>query len=87
MNRSAKVSLIAIVILALNGLVSAQKPLVDANAKDERLFALEDLRPGKMYVTDVFSDGAAGVGVDPWSIAGFQGPRHQRYRPLEWRKH
>jgi hypothetical protein len=78
MKRYAKVSLVAIVILALNGLVSAQKPLVDANAKDARLFALEDLRPGMKGISrTVFSGtepqefGVEILGVLP----GFPGPR------------
>jgi hypothetical protein len=78
MKRSAKLSLIAIVILALNGLVSAQKPVIDANAKDPRLFALEDLRPGmKGTSRTVFS------GTEPQEfnveilgvLPGFPGPR------------
>src|SRR5882672_6473818 len=78
MKRSAKLSLIAILILALNGLVNAQKPVVDANAKDPRLFALEDLRPGMKGVSrSVFSGtepqefGVEILGVLP----GFPGPR------------
>src|SRR6267378_1102374 len=78
MKRSAKFSLIASVILALNGLVNAQKPVVDANAKDPRLFALEDLRPGMKGVSrSVFSGtepqefGVEILGVLP----GFPGPR------------
>ena len=87
MKRSAKLSLLAILILALNGLVSAQKPVVDAspqkpvvdaNAKDPRLFALEDLRPGMKGVSrTVFSGtepqefGVEILGVLP----GFPGPR------------
>jgi hypothetical protein len=78
MKRSAKLSLIAIVILALNGLVSAQKPVIDANAKDPRLFALEELRPGmKGTSRTVFS------GTEPQEfnveilgvLPGFPGPR------------
>ncbi len=78
MKRSAKLSLIAIVILAINGLVNAQKPVVEANAKDPRLFALEDLRPGmKGTSRTVFS------GTEPEEFAveilgvlpGFPGPR------------
>src|SRR6266550_5001140 len=78
MKRSAKFSLIAFVILALNGLVSAQKPATDTNAKDSRLFALEDLRPGmKGTSRTVFSGtepeefGVEILGVLP----GFPGPR------------
>ncbi|HVQ39547.1 MAG TPA: hypothetical protein VMS31_18560 [Pyrinomonadaceae bacterium] len=78
MKRSTKLSLIAIVILALNGLVNAQKPVAEANAKDPRLFALEDLRPGmKGTSRSVFS------GTEPQEIGvellgvlpGFPGPR------------
>jgi len=78
MKRSAKFSLIAFVILALNGLVSPQKPATDTNAKDSRLFALEDLRPGmKGTSRTVFSGtepeefGVEILGVLP----GFPGPR------------
>src|SRR5712664_1557804 len=78
MKRSAKFSLIASVILALNGLVSGQKPAIDTNAKDARLFALEDLRPGmKGTSRTVFSGtepeefGVEILGVLP----GFPGPR------------
>ena len=78
MKRSAKFSLIAFVILALNGLVSAQKPAIEASAKDPRLFALEDLRPGmKGTARTVFSGtepqefGVEILGVLP----GFPAPR------------
>jgi hypothetical protein len=85
MKRSAKFSLLAILILALNGLGNAQKPVVDAkapvvdaNVKDPRLFALEDLRPGMKGVSrSVFSGtepqefGVEILGVLP----GFPGPR------------
>ena len=78
MKRSAKFSLIAFVILALNGLVNAQKPVIGTSAKDSRLFALEDLRPGmKGTSRTVFSGtepeefGVEILGVLP----GFPGPR------------
>src|SRR6266576_3378075 len=78
MKRSAKFSMIAFVILALNGLVSAQKPAVDTTVRDSRLFALEDLRPGmKGTARTVFSGtepqefGVEILGVLP----GFPGPR------------
>src|SRR5256886_16807431 len=78
MKRSAKFSLIVFVILALNGLVSGQKPVIDTNAKDSHLFALEDLRPGmKGTSRTVFSGtepeefGVEILGVLP----GFPGPR------------
>src|SRR5437660_6841504 len=78
MKRSAKFSLIVFVILALNGLVSGQKPVIDTNAKDSHLFALEDLRPGmKGVARTVFSGtkpeefGVEILGVLP----GFPGPR------------
>lgn len=74
----SNVLLIAIVIAALGGLATAQKPGVDANAKDARLFALEDLRPGmKGTARTVFSGtepqefGVEILGVLP----GFPGPR------------
>jgi hypothetical protein len=78
MKRSTKLSLIAIVILALNGLVNAQKPVVEAKTKDSRFFAVEDLRPGmKGTSSSVFS------GTEPEEFAveilgvlpGFPGPR------------
>jgi hypothetical protein len=78
MKRSAKLSFLAILLLALNGLANAQKPAVDATAKDPRLFALEDLRPGMKGVSrTVFSGtepqefGVEILGVLP----GFPGPR------------
>jgi hypothetical protein len=78
MKRSAKLSLLAILILGFNGLVNAQRPVVDPNAKDPRLFALEDLRPGMKGVSrTVFSGtepqefGVEILGVLP----GFPGPR------------
>src|SRR6266436_2411694 len=78
MKRSAKFSLIVFVILALNGLVSGQKPVIDTNPKDSHLFALEDLRPGmKGTSRTVFSGtetqefGVEILGVLP----GFPGPR------------
>src|SRR2546423_15416787 len=78
MKRSAKFSLIVFVILALNGLVSGQEPVIDTNAKDSHLFALEDLRPGmKGTSRTVFSGtepeefGVEILGVLP----GFPGPR------------
>jgi len=78
MKRSTKLSLIAIVILALNGLVNAQKPSIEVKAKDPRFFAVEDLRPGmKGTSSSVFS------GTEPEEFAveilgvlpGFPGPR------------
>src|SRR5258705_5928925 len=78
MKRSANFSMIAFVILALNGLVSAQKPVTGTTARDSRLFALEDLRPGmKGTARTVFSGtepqefGVEILGVLP----GFPGPR------------
>jgi hypothetical protein len=78
MKLSAKLSLVAIVILALNGLVSAQKPAMEATAKDPRLFALEDLRPGmKGTSRSVFSGTEAEeFGVEILGVLpGFPGPR------------
>jgi hypothetical protein len=78
MKRSAKFSLLAILILALNGMVNAQKPLVDANAKDPRLFALEDLRPGMKGVSRTVFSGteAQEFGVEILGVLpGFPGPR------------
>src|SRR6185436_14536200 len=78
MKRFTTLSLIAIVILALNGLVNAQKPVVEVKAKDSRFFAVEDLRPGmKGTASSVFS------GTEPEEFAveilgvlpGFPGPR------------
>jgi hypothetical protein len=78
MKRLSNVLLIAIVIAALSSLATAQKPAVDDNAKDARLFALEDLRPGmKGTARTVFSGtepqefGVEILGVLP----GFPGPR------------
>jgi hypothetical protein len=78
MKRSAKFSLLAILILALNGMVNAQKPVVDANAKDPRLFALEDLRPGMKGVSRTVFSGteAQEFGVEILGVLpGFPGPR------------
>jgi hypothetical protein len=78
MKRLSNVLLIAIVIAALSSLATAQKPAVDDNARDARLFALEDLRPGmKGTARTVFSGtepqefGVEILGVLP----GFPGPR------------
>jgi hypothetical protein len=78
MKRSANFSLLAILILALNGFVNAQKPVVDANAKDPRLFALEDLRPGMKGVSRTVFSGteAQEFGVEILGVLpGFPGPR------------
>lgn len=78
MKRSAKLSLLAILILALNGMVNAQKPVVDANVKDPRLFALEDLRPGMKGVSRTVFSGteAQEFGVEILGVLpGFPGPR------------
>jgi hypothetical protein len=76
MKRLVQVSLTAIFIAVLASLALAQKPVVDA--KDPRLFALEDLRPGMKGVSrTVFSGkepqefGVEILGVLP----GFPGPR------------
>jgi hypothetical protein len=57
MKRFLAVLLVAIISISLSGLASGQKPVTDdATAKDPRLFALEDLRPGMMGVArTVFS--------------------------------
>ena len=78
MKRSAYFSLLAILILALNGFVNAQKPVVDANVKDPRLFALEDLRPGMKGVSRTVFSGteAQEFGVEILGVLpGFPGPR------------
>jgi hypothetical protein len=78
MKLSAKLSLLAIVILAFNGLVSAQKPVVEASAKDPRLFALEDLRPGMKGTSRTVFSGteAEEFGVEILGVLpGFPGPR------------
>src|SRR5712664_47548 len=78
MKRSAKFSLIASVILALNGLVSGQKPAIDTNAKDARLFALEDLRPGMKGTSRTVFSGTEPeeFGVEILGrLPGFPGPR------------
>lgn len=46
MKRFANILLIAAFIAVISGVAAAQKPVVDLTAKDPRLFALEDLRPG-----------------------------------------
>ena len=46
MKSFARILLIAAFIAVVSGVSAAQKPAVDATAKDPRLFALEDLRPG-----------------------------------------
>jgi hypothetical protein len=79
MKRFSKVPLMAILIAALSTLAMAQqKPVLDTNAQDARLFALEDLRPGmKGTARTVFSGtepqefGVEILGVLP----GFPGPR------------
>ncbi len=81
MKRFASVFLTAIAIAAFAGMVNtviAQKPATAAGAKDPRLFALEDLRPGmKGVARTVFSGtepeefGVEIMGVLP----GFPGPR------------
>lgn len=78
MKRFAKVLLIAVAIAAIGGVSAAQKPPTETTAKDERLFALEDLRPGmKGTARTVFSGtepqefGVEILGVLP----GFPGPR------------
>jgi hypothetical protein len=78
MKRSAKFSLLAILILALNGMVNAQKPVADTNAKDPRLFALEDLRPGMKGVSRTVFSGTESqeFGVEILGVLpGFPGPR------------
>jgi hypothetical protein len=74
----AKVLLIAVVLAVIAGVAAAQKPAAEASAKDARLFALEDLRPGmKGTARTVFSGtepqefGVEILGVLP----GFPGPR------------
>ena len=78
MKSFAKVLLIAVVIAVVSGVAAAQKPAAEASAKDARLFALEDLRPGmKGTSRTVFSGtepqefGVEILGVLP----GFPGPR------------
>jgi hypothetical protein len=78
MKLSAKFSLLAILILALNGMVNAQKPVVDANVKDPRLFSLEDLRPGMKGVSRTVFSGTESqeFGVEILGVLpGFPGPR------------
>ena len=56
MKSIVKLLLIAFVITVSSGLAVAQKTAVEANTKDPRLFALEDLRPGmKGTARTVFS--------------------------------
>lgn len=78
MKSFAKVLLIAVAIAVIGGVSAAQKPPTEATAKDARLFALEDLRPGMTGTArTVFSGtepqefGVEILGVLP----GFPGPR------------
>ena len=78
MKSLAKVFLIATVIALTGGISVAQKSVAENTAKDPRLFALEDLRPGmKGTARTVFSGtepqefGVEILGVLP----GFPGPR------------
>jgi SpoIVB peptidase S55 len=78
MKRFLPLLIIAVFIVSLGRLASAQKPVVDANAQDPRLFPLEDLRPGmKGVARTVFSGsetqefGVEILGVLP----GFPNPR------------
>jgi hypothetical protein len=78
MKSLAKVLLLALVLFSSSAFSAAQKPAPDINAKDARLFPLEDLRPGMKGVSrTVFSGtepqefGVEILGVLP----GFPGPR------------
>ena len=78
MKSFAKVLFVAIVIAVLSGVAAAQKSAVEPSARDPRLFALEDLRPGmKGTARTVFSGtepqefGVEILGVLP----GFPAPR------------
>ncbi len=52
------VALVVAIAATFVGIANAQKPVLDANARDPRLFALEDLRPGmKGVARTVFSGG------------------------------
>jgi hypothetical protein len=78
MKSVAKFLFVAAFIAVISGVAAAQKPAVDATAKDPRLFALEDLRPGmKGTAQTVFTGtepqefGVEILGVLP----GFPAPR------------
>ena len=78
MKSFAKVLLLALVIAVVSGIAAAQKPAGEARARDPRLFALEDLRPGMQGTArTVFSGtepeefGVEILGVLP----GFPAPR------------
>ncbi|MGH9929137.1 MAG: hypothetical protein ACREA9_07910 [Pyrinomonadaceae bacterium] len=78
MKSPTKLLIIAVVIAVLNGVSVAQKAAVEPSARDPRLFALEDLRPGmKGTASTVFSGtepqefGVEILGVLP----GFPAPR------------
>src|SRR6266567_6474617 len=78
MKKSLPVLLVAVFIFSLSGAAPAQTPGGNASAKDPRLFALEDLRPGmKGVARTVFSGtesqefGVEILGVLP----GFPAPR------------
>jgi hypothetical protein len=81
MKRFVQAFLIAIVISVLSGAVSttvAQKPVADTSARDSRLFALEDLRPGMKGVARTVFSGTETqeFGVDVLGVLpGFPGPR------------
>src|SRR6266498_1619405 len=78
MKSLTKVLLLTIVMAAASGISVSQTPAVNANIRDARLFALEDLRPGmKGTARTVFAGtepqefGVEILGVLP----GFPGPR------------
>ncbi|MGH9962135.1 MAG: hypothetical protein ACREBC_34235, partial [Pyrinomonadaceae bacterium] len=78
MKRFAQPFLVAIAILAFSNLAQAQNPASTVSAKDPRLFALEDLRPGMKGIAKTVFSGteAEDFGVEILGVLpGFPGPR------------
>lgn len=72
------VALVVAIAAMFVGTANAQTPGVDANARDPRLFALEDLRPGMKGVARTVFSGAEPqeFGVEILGVLpGFPGPR------------
>ncbi len=72
------VALVVAIAATFVGIANAQKPVLDANAVDPRLFALEDLRPGMKGVARTVFSGAEPqeFGVEILGVLpGFPGPR------------
>ncbi|MGI9168277.1 MAG: hypothetical protein ACR2G5_18160 [Pyrinomonadaceae bacterium] len=72
------VALVVAIAATFVGIANAQKPVLDANARDPRLFALEDVRPGMKGVARTVFSGAEPqeFGVEILGVLpGFPGPR------------